>query len=261
MSRAEPVLCARGVEAKYGERPVVRGVDLEVSPGELWVILGPNGAGKSTFLRTLLGLHPLSAGALTLFGRPIAHWSRPELAKKVAWVPQAFEPAFGFTGLELVTMGRSPHLGAWGLPSHRDVARAREVMQELGLAELAARPATLLSGGEQRLLLLARAIVQAPELLLLDEPTAFLDLRHQVETLRTVRERTRAGLAAVAVLHDVNLASAYADRVLLLQEGRVLASGPTREVLQGSTLEALYGVPMIEVAGAGGQPVFAPRFS
>lgn len=258
---AELLLSARGVQAGFGERPVVRGVELDVYAGELWVILGPNGAGKSTLLRAMLGLHALTGGTLAVFGREVASWSRPELAKRVAWVPQVFEPAFGFTGLELVTMGRSPHLGVWGLASKGDVERARAVMDELELGSFADRPATLLSGGEQRLLLLARAFVQAPELLLLDEPTAFLDLRHQVETLRAVRNRTRAGLGAVAVLHDVNLAAAFADRVLLLKDGRALASGPVREVLTGAVLETLYGVPMTEVAGSAGAPIFAPRFT
>ena len=255
------MLCARAVEANYGERPVVRGIDLEVGAGELWVVLGPNGAGKSTFLRTLLGLHEKSAGTIDVFGRALETWTRGELARRIAWVPQVFEPAFGFTGLELVTMGRSPHLGLWGLPSQTDVEHAREVLRELSLEHLANRPSTLLSGGEQRLLLLARAFVQSPELLLLDEPTAFLDLRHQVETLRWVRERTRRGMAAVAMLHDVNLAAAIADKVLLVRAGEVLASGNTREVMTGATLEALYGVPMTQVVAEGGQPLFAARTS
>ena len=255
------LLQAEAVTARHGDRVVVRGVDLEVRPGELWVILGPNGAGKSTFLRTLLGLHPLHGGSVKILGRELGGWRRAELAREVAWVPQVFDPAFGFTGLELVTMGRAPHLGLWGLPSKSDVESAQAALAELGIAQLADRPAHALSGGEQRLLLLARAFVQSPRLLLLDEPTAFLDLRHQVEALRTLKARTAAGLAAVAVLHDVNLAAAYADRVLLLRDGAVLAAGPTLDILTGERLEALYDVPMTHLVGEGGQPVFAPRMS
>jgi iron complex transport system ATP-binding protein len=176
-------------------------------------------------------------------------------------VPQIFEPVFGFSGLEVVAMGRSPHLGLWGIPTQADIAQARAAMEELGIAPLAGRPANAMSGGEQRLLLLARAFVQEPRLLFLDEPTAFLDLRHQVEALRALKLRTRRGLAAVAVLHDVNLAAAFADRVLLLEQGRVLASGDAGEVLTAPMLERLYGVPMAEVTGVGGQALFAPRLS
>jgi iron complex transport system ATP-binding protein len=255
----QPLLEASDVHAAFGDRPVLRGMALSVASGELWVVLGPNGAGKSTLLRTLLGLHPASGGRIEVLGRPLGNWRRPELARVLAWVPQVFEPAFGFSGLELVTMGRSPHLGLWGLPSEADLSRARMCMEEMGIAALASRPANAMSGGEQRLLLLARAFVQEPRLLFLDEPIAFLDLRHQVEALRALKLRTQRGLGAVAVLHDVNLAAAFADRVLLLEQGRVLASGVGREVLTAPMLERLYGVAMIQVAGADGQPLFAPR--
>lgn len=257
---AQVLLDAREVSAAFGRRAVLGAVSLAVATGELWVVLGPNGAGKSTLLRTLLGLHPPTGGRVDVLGKGLDRWTRRDLARVVAWVPQVFEPAFGFTGLEVVAMGRSPHLGLWGMPGAADLARARASMEELGIASLEARPATAMSGGEQRLLLLARAFVQQPRLLLLDEPTAFLDLRHQVETLRALKLRTAQGLGAVAVLHDVNLAAAFADRVLLLREGRVLASG-AREVLTAETLERLYGVEMTAVAGEGGQPLFAPRLS
>jgi iron complex transport system ATP-binding protein len=257
----QPLVEASDVHAAFGERAVLRGVALSVAAGELWVVLGPNGAGKSTLLRTLLGLHSASGGRIHLLGRALPLWPRSELARVLAWVPQIFEPVFGFSGLEVVAMGRSPHLGLWGIPTQADIAQARAAMEELGIAQLAGRPANAMSGGEQRLLLLARAFVQEPRLLFLDEPTAFLDLRHQVETLRALKLRTQRGLAAVAVLHDVNLAAAFADRVLLLEQGRVLASGEAGEVLTAPMLERLYGVPMTEVTGVGGQPLFAPRLS
>ncbi len=254
-----PLLEARGVGAAHGPRVVLRDVTFTVQPKELWAVLGPNGAGKSTLLRTALGLHPTAGGELSLFGRPAPGWPRAELAQKVAWVPQHFEPVFGFTGLELVVMGRSPHLGALGLPSSRDLTTAREAMAALDVAYLADRPASEMSGGELRLLILARALVQAPRLLLLDEPTAFLDLRHQVECLRLVQQRVREGLGAVAVLHDVNLAASFADKVLLLRDGKVVAKGPPREVLTAGALESLYGIPMLVGRSADGQDVFTPR--
>ncbi len=253
------VLEARALAVGYDGRTVLGGVELTVAPRERWVVLGPNGAGKSTLVRTLLGLQAPTAGEVRLGGRPLAAWDRRELAREVAWVPQRFEPLEGFTGLELVLMGRSPHLGLLGLPSERDEERARAALAEVDALHLAGRLATQLSGGEQRLLLLERALVQEPALLLLDEPTAFLDLRHQVETLTRVRERAEQGLAALAVLHDINLARLFATHVLMVREGRVLAQGPVEEVLREETLSALYGVPMVCAHTPDGAPVFAPR--
>ena len=253
------LLVTRGLLAGYGPRPVLHGVDCEVRPGELWAVLGPNGTGKSTLLRAVLGVVPWMRGEVRLFGRERAEWEPRALARKLAWVPQNFEPAEGFSGLELVLMGRSPHLGLWGLPSAKDAALARAVLEELGVAYLADRPGEALSGGERRMLLLARGLVQEPELLLLDEPTAFLDVAHQVGTLARVRARVDAGLGAVAVLHDVNLAAAFATHVLLLREGRVLARGRAGEVLEREALESLYGLPMETALAPSGARLFAPR--
>ncbi|MBZ4416172.1 ABC transporter ATP-binding protein [Myxococcus sp. RHSTA-1-4] len=255
----EPLLVTRALVAGYGPRPILHGVDCEVRPGELWAVLGPNGTGKSTLLRAVLGVVPWSRGEVRLFGRARAEWEPRALARKLAWVPQNFEPAEGFSGLELVLMGRSPHLGLWGLPSAKDAALARAVLEELGVAYLADRPGEALSGGERRMLLLARGLVQEPELLLLDEPTAFLDVAHQVGTLDRVRARVDAGLGAVAVLHDVNLAAAFATHVLLLRDGKVLARGPAGTVLERGALEALYGLPMETALAPSGARLFAPR--
>ena len=254
-----PLLRAREVSAGYRDRRVLEGVSLEVGAGELWAILGPNGAGKSTLLKTVLGLHPLLAGSVELDGRPLDAFSPAERARFAAWVPQDFDPEGGFFGLELVLMGRAPHLSRFGLPSPEDVARARSCLEELGIGHLAGRSSQAMSGGERRLLLLARALVQDAKLLLLDEPTAFLDLKHQVEALARVRARLGGGLGAIAVLHDLNLAAAFADRVLLLREGRVLAQGPTREVLEPERLQALSQVPIAVAQTGAGQPLFAPR--
>ncbi len=254
-----PLLDTRGLEAGYGPTPVLRGVGLTVGAGELWAVLGPNGTGKSTLLRAVLGVVPWARGEVRLLGRARGEWSARALAQRVAWVPQSFEPAEGFSGLELVLMGRSPHLGLWGLSSERDVALAREVLEELEVAHLAERPGEALSGGERRMLLLARGLVQEPALLLLDEPTAFLDVAHQVSALARVRARVEAGLGAVAVLHDVNLAAAFATHVLLLRDGRVLAQGSAEQVLERERLEALYGLPMEMARAPSGARLFAPR--
>ncbi|XXF77294.1 ABC transporter ATP-binding protein [Myxococcaceae bacterium GXIMD 01537] len=255
----ESLLVTQALTAGYGPTPVVRGVDFEARAGELWAVLGPNGTGKSSLMRAILGRMPWARGEVRLLGRERSRWEPRELARQVAWVPQTFEPTEGFRGLELVLMGRSPHLGLWGLTSDRDVARARAVMEELEVAHLADRPGEALSGGERRMLLLARGLVQEPRLLLLDEPTAFLDVAHQVGALARVRARVDAGLGAVAVLHDVNLAAAFATHVLLLRDGQVLARGPVDAVLERERLEALYGLPMEMAVAPSGARLFAPR--
>jgi iron complex transport system ATP-binding protein len=255
----EPLLELQGLVAGYGPSPVLRGVDCAVRSGELWAVLGPNGTGKSTLLRAVLGVLPWTRGEVRLVGKARLAWDSRELARRVAWVPQNFEPAEGFSGLELVLMGRSPHLGLWGLTSERDAALARTVLEELGVGYLAERSGEELSGGERRMLLLARALVQAPSLLLLDEPTAFLDVAHQVSALARVRARVEAGLGAVAVLHDVNLAAAFATHALLMRDGQVLAQGPVGTVLERELLESLYGLPMEMALAPSGARLFAPR--
>ena len=248
-----------GLSVGHGASPVLSGVSLRVAPGELWAVLGPNGSGKSTLLRTVLGLLPPLAGTVSLLGTELDGWRRPTLARRVAWVPQTFDADGGFTGLELVLMGRTPHQGGWGLPGPRDLAVARSALAELGIAHLAARVVSRLSGGERRLLLVARALAQEPELLLLDEPTAFLDLQHQAAVLERMRARSRDGLACIAVLHDPNLAAAFADQVLLLRDGRVLGQGPSSELLDADRLGRLYGVGLAEARTEDGHRLFAPR--
>jgi iron complex transport system ATP-binding protein len=238
------LLSLRSIHAGYGEAEVLRGVSLEVRPGEAWAVLGPNGAGKSTLVRVVMGLVSARSGQVEVAGLRLPGASPAELARQVAWVPQVMDDDSGFTALELALMGRAPHLGRWGLPGARDVERAKRCLEELGVAELADRPLSEVSGGERRRVWLARALVQSPRLLVLDEPTAFLDVRHQVELLRAVRSRAAEGLGVLAVLHDVNLAAHFASHVLLLKDGRALRQGPAAEVLDAEALTALYGIPM-----------------
>jgi iron complex transport system ATP-binding protein len=257
-----PLLAVRGLCAGYGEGSrrsrIVQSVNLEVQSGELWAILGPNGAGKSTLLRTCLGLLKPEAGTVHFRGKSLETLDRKELARAVAWVPQALESPPDFTCLEMALLGRSPHLGLWGLTSNADIERARGALGELDIGPLAGRPLAQLSGGERRLSMLARAFVQEPKLLLLDEPTAHLDLRHQMTALARVKARVREGMGAVAVLHDVNLAEAFADRVLLVKNGSVLASG-TREILKSDLLEQLFDLPIGTAVLPDGQRLFGPR--
>jgi len=242
-------LVCRAVRAGYPGRPVLHGVDLSVEPGQLWALLGPNGAGKSTLAKVALGLIPASGGKLEVCGFDVQTTSRAQLAKVAAWVPQesADGQALQFTGLELSLMGRTPHLGAFGLPSKSDAEEARMLLEWLTVGALADRRLAEASGGERRLVWLARSLLQKPKLLVLDEPTAFLDVKHQLTVMAELRKRVAEGLAVLAVLHDVNQAVGYATHVALLREGRVLAQGPVAEVLTPGRLEELYGARFVEV--------------
>jgi len=253
-----PLLELESLSAGYGQTPVLSGVSLRLEPGQAWVVLGPNGAGKSTLVRAVMGLLPPTGGAVRVCGLPVPATPAAQLSKLAAWVPQTTDDETGFTGLELALMGRAPHLSAWGLPGARDEARALEVMKELGVAHLASRPLGEVSGGERRRVWLARALVQAPKLLVLDEPTAFLDIRHQVETLRAVRRRLAEGLGVLAVLHDVNLAMHVATHALLLKDGKCVAQGPVKDVLTASALSALFDITMHPAAEV--EQVFVPRW-
>ena len=256
-----PALETTALAVWYGGSTVVSGVSVTIGPGTLWSVLGPNGSGKSTLLRTVLGLLRPLQGEVRLFGTPVGRWERRALARRLAWVPQSFDGDPGFTGLELVLMGRAPHQGGWGLPGAKDLAVAHAALAELGVGYLAGRIVSRLSGGERRLLLVARALAQEPDLLLLDEPTAFLDLQHQAQVLERVRARVRAGMAAVAVLHDPNLAAAFTDAALLLRDGRVLGQGASAELLDAERLGALYGLGLSEARTEDGHRLFAPRGS
>jgi iron complex transport system ATP-binding protein len=243
------MLTCRAVSAGYPGRPVLHGVDLTVEPGQLWALLGPNGAGKSTLAKVCLGLVPSSAGEVKVGGMNAMTTSRSLLAKAAAWVPQesAGGQALQFTGLELALMGVEPRLAAFGLPSKSDADEARKLLEWLTVGALADRRLNEASGGERRLVWLARALLQKPKLLVLDEPTAFLDVKHQLIVMAELKKRVGEGLAVLAVLHDVNQAVTYATHAALLRDGRVMAAGPVGEVLQPAKLEELYGARFVEV--------------
>lgn len=225
----------------YAGRRALERVGLTAEPGEVVGLLGPNGSGKSTLVRLLSGVLAGYAGSASWERRELREWSRRELARKVAVVPQ--EPSFGFpfTALEIVLMGRHPHLGGFALESARDVAIARRALERAGAAHLAARSIRELSSGERQRVVFARALAQEPRALLLDEPASFLDIRHQVELYDTVRELAHdEGRTVLTVLHDLNLAAEYCDRIYLLAGGRIEASGPTAEVLTYANLTRVF---------------------
>ncbi|MDG4862536.1 heme ABC transporter ATP-binding protein [Streptomyces sp. T-3] len=236
------VASASDLRVRLGGREVLGGVSVEARAGEVLALVGPNGAGKSTLLAALAADLPAAAGVVRICGRPSSEWSAPELALRRAVLPQAAALSFPFTVEEVVRMGRAPWAGTELEDS--DDSAVSSAMAATEVAEFAARPFSALSGGERARVALARVLAQRAPLLLLDEPTAALDLRHQELVLRVCRERAAAGDAVVVVLHDLGLAGAYADRVAVLHAGVVAADGPPSEVLEEALLSRVYRQPV-----------------
>ena len=241
-------------------RRVLRGVDLLIAEGELVALLGANGSGKTTLLRALVGTVAPDAGRVNLFGRPVAGWGRRDLARRVAVLPQSVSLPDGFRVAELVEFGRAPHASRWFGASADDARAVERALADADAADLAERHADELSGGERQRVLVAMALAQEPDLLLLDEPTLHLDIAHQGALLSTVtRLRERRGLTVVAALHDLNLAAAHAPRAVVLGHGRVAADGPPASVLQPALVRALFGVGVDEAMTSDGRRFLAPR--
>jgi iron complex transport system ATP-binding protein len=239
------LLRADSVSFAYNARAplVLDQVSIAVQRGDLVGLLGPNGSGKTTLLKILGGmLHP-STGAVQLDGRRLAEWSRRQLARQIAMVPQDTHATLDFTVLDIVLMGRYAHLGPFALEGAADLEIAREALAATGTADLETRPFATLSGGEKQRVVIASALAQASDLLLLDEPTASLDLGYQLEIASLLRRLSRdRGTTMVVCTHDLNFAAALCGRIVLLKKGRVLAQGPTADTLTAATIRDAYGV-------------------
>lgn len=240
----------------FDGRPVLDDVSLAIGAGDFFVIIGPNGSGKTTLMKLICGLLKTGPGRIRLFGKDIRGYSHRSLARRIAYVPQSLEVSFPFTVAEAVLLGRAPHQNVLGLPRAIDLAAAGQAMTTTGVAHLAARKLDQLSGGEQQRVSIARALCQEPEILLLDEPTASLDLSHQIRLMDLMeRLKREKALTVVMVSHDVNLAAMYADRLLLLGNGRIARLGLPAEVLTPRDLEAAYGCRvMVDESPFGGLP-------
>jgi iron complex transport system ATP-binding protein len=220
---------------------VLDGVSLAVERGERFGILGPNGSGKSTLVRLLSRVLTPHRGRIRLDGRDLAAIPTRELARRIAVVPQETALDFPFSVMEVVLMGRAPHLGGFGFEGDRDVEAAERAMAEAGVEHLAGRSFHELSGGEKQRVVIARALAQEPELLLLDEPTTFLDIKHEVAIFDLLTDLSaERGITIVIVLHDLNLAALYCQRLAFLKEGRLLACGRTEDVLTYANVRATY---------------------
>lgn len=250
------MLQAQALTAGYNQAPIIHAVDLSVAHGEFVGVVGPNGCGKSTLVRALSRVLPPLSGRVLLDGTDIYQLPARRLARRLAVVTQESPLAFYFTVREVVLMGRAPHLPRFALEGPRDLAIAYAAMERTHTLAFADRPITALSGGERQRCLIARALTQEPDLLLLDEPTAHLDVNHQIEVLDLARTLTaEQALATIIVLHDLNLASQYCDRLALMARGRVIAAGPPAAVITEANLRHAYGTELhVRAHPATGRP-------
>lgn len=217
---------------------------MQVPDGCLYTVLGPNGSGKSTLMKVLLGVLPATSGAALLDGRPTKAWSRRELARTVGVVPQAETIAFPLKVREMVAMGRYPHLGPLGSEREADRLAISRALEQCDVFDLSERDVMTLSGGELQRVRIARALAQEPRALVLDEPTASLDIRHEMAILELLRAFADTGMTVLVVTHGLDLAARFADRMLLLAQGRVAAEGVPADVLRSDVLEAVYRWPI-----------------
>ncbi len=244
-------------QVSFGYRPgadVLRSFSLGIAAGTATVVLGPNGVGKSTLLHLALGWLTPASGRILLDGHPLLALPRRRRGRTIALVPQAERSPFEYTVLDYVMLARAPHLPPLAMPGPRDEQAAREAIEAAGLTALTDRPVPTLSGGEHQLALVARAVAQQPRLLLMDEPTAHLDLAHKARLIRLIRSLIAAGVTVLTSTHEPDIAAAIATHIVLVRGGRVLRAGPRAEVFTGIDLTATYGVP-VEIARIGDREV------
>lgn len=244
--------------AGYGQSTVLQQVSLRFEAGTVTVLAGPNGSGKSTLLKCAAGLLSPQSGTVTVAGRPLQAYDRRALAQTLAYLPQS-RPVPSISVSRMVLHGRFPYLGYPRRYRQADRDAARSAMERCGILYRADRPVSALSGGERQKVYLAMAVAQNTPAVLLDEPTTYLDIRHQLEVLELAKSLTAAGKTVVLVLHDLNLALQYADRIALLENGRLAAEGTPDEIAQSGVLERVFGVRADPLAGPGGRVTYAFR--
>ncbi|HEX3397279.1 MAG TPA: ABC transporter ATP-binding protein [Steroidobacteraceae bacterium] len=237
-----PLIEVRGAGFKFGQEAVFGDLDLDVYSGEVLTILGPNGCGKSTLLRCIGGVLALDQGAVRLENIDLSTLDVRARARKIALLFQDHTPSFPFPVLDVVSMGRTPYMSAFGAPAAQDLAIAEEALEQVGMSHLKTRPYTELSGGERQLVLLARTLAQRPAVILLDEPTAHLDFKNQVRSLQQIGALAERGVTMIMTTHDPNQAFLFPGRAALMQPGGSLAVGPPSEVITDESLSAAYGL-------------------
>jgi iron complex transport system ATP-binding protein len=238
-----PILLAEQVSFSHDGNSILRDITFQVAPGELVGLIGPNGAGKSTLIKIISGLWSGAKGQITLLDKPLKRYSTRQVAQIIAQVPQITALEFPFSVHQIVMMGRNPYLSRFELETHHDRQIVQRAMQRTFTLALANRLIGTLSGGERQRVLIARALTQEPRLLLLDEPTANLDIQHQIGVLDLVRDLNQYdGLGVVAAVHDLELAARFCDRLILLHEGMILADGTPDAVLTAHNIRRAYGI-------------------
>lgn len=230
----------------YGEQSILNDISVEIQAGSFFIIIGPNGSGKTTLMKIIAGITPIKQGQIKILGKSLKQYSRKSLAKTVSFVPQNMPEEFPFNVRDTVLMGRSPHIGLLGLETHLDAELAENAMNFTGVARLAGRKLDQLSGGERQRVFIARAICQAPRIILLDEPTASLDLAHQIRIMDLMeRFKQEQQVTVVMVSHDINLAAMYGDQLLLMKSGQVIRIGTPQTVITYHAMEQAYGCTLL----------------
>jgi len=242
---SDGVLTVEGLSVNLGGTEILSGVSLAAEQGELVGLVGPNGAGKTTLLRAIQGVIKPTQGSVTVDGQAVGGLSARERGRLIASVPQETGLSFSFTVEQAVAMGRNPHIGRFGTADDTDRTHVQRAIEQTNLAGFVDRPVTELSGGERQRVLLARAFAQNTPLLLLDEPTSNLDINHAIATLDLVRRAVDDSKAAVAAIHDLNLAARYCDRLVLLADGKLRAAGTPESVLTSERLEDAFGIETV----------------
>jgi iron complex transport system ATP-binding protein len=251
-------LDGRDLAVRYGSGLVLDGVSCGVSGGRFLAVVGPNGSGKTTLVRALSGLVRLERGEVRVEGKPLIQWTRPALARVLAVVPQGEEVAFPLRVDETVMLGRYARLGPFAAPGAADRAAVADALARCDVSAFAGRTIDSLSGGEWQRVRLARALAQEPRVLVLDEPTTSLDVRHEMELFELVRRLVDGGLAGLVITHHINLAARFADRMILLSAGRLAAEGAPAEVLRRETLREVFGWPVAVTTWGDGSPQVVP---
>lgn len=254
------IFAARDIAVRYrpGAPLALHGVSCQVATSQLVAVVGPNGSGKTTLLRALLGMVPLEQGIVLVDGRPVGQWPRRLLARTVGVVAQQEEALFPLRVADAVMMGRYAHLGALSSPGPRDRAAVQRALERCDITDLADRPVDSLSGGEWKRVRVARALAQEPQALVLDEPTASLDIRHEMELFELVRQLVEGGLAGLVITHHLNLAARFAHRIILLSRGELVAEGAPAEVLSRETLTRTFEWPLAITSWLDGSPQVVP---
>ncbi|MGM0689901.1 MAG: ABC transporter ATP-binding protein [Bacillota bacterium] len=250
------IIRVNGLSFSYNSRPVLKDVSLELAGGEILGVIGPNGSGKSTLLKCMDRILKPKGGSILIDGKAINSFTMSELARLIGFVPQREENRFPVEVFDAILMGRKPFLN-WK-PSPKDMEKVSEIIEVLKLQDIALRDIGSISGGERQKVIIARAIAQEPEMLLLDEPTSYLDLRHQLEVMDIIKDLAAKGTSSVVAVHDLNLAARYCDKLVLLREGEIFAAGG-REVLQPENIEPVYQVKIWSYDKEGRRFILADR--